>query len=109
MAACPEGSGSRGYEKWVIGMSSHESVLERFKNEGFRIGPHKAFQIARDASTRRLLMVTEMPAKLCRELLLTKTTLEEALAAALKDLAPGSRIGILPCGNATIPTTQSVF
>ena len=104
VAACPEGTGSRSYEEWVTGMTSHEAVLERFKHEGFRIGPHKAFQIARDASPRRLLMVTEMPPDLCKKLLLTCcASLDAALAIALKDLPPAARIGIIPWANATIP------
>jgi lactate racemase len=104
VAACPEGSGSRSYEEWVSGMPSHEAVIERFKQQGFRIGPHKAFQIARDAVGRRLLFVTQMPPELVKKLLLTRcASLEEALALALKDLPSGARIGILPWANATIP------
>jgi nickel-dependent lactate racemase len=105
VAACPEGSGSRGYEDWVSGVTSHEAVIERFKQEGFRIGPHKAFQIARDTVSRRLLMVTEMPPELTSKLLLTRCAdLDTAVALALKDLPAGARIGILPWANATIPS-----
>lgn len=105
VAACPEGTGSRSYEEWVTGMASHQAVLDRFQKEGFRIGPHKAFQIARDASPRRVLMVTEMPAELVRKLLLTPcASIDAALEIALKDLAPATRIGIMPWANATIPT-----
>lgn len=104
VAACPEGSGSQSYEKWVAGMASHAMVLERFQQEGFRIGPHKAFQIARDGSGRRLLFVTEMPPTLTSKLLLHRcASLEEALAIALKDLPASARVGILPWANATIP------
>ena len=35
VAACPEGSGSRGYEEWVTGMTSHQAVIERFKQKAF--------------------------------------------------------------------------
>ncbi len=104
-AACPEGSGSRAYEEWVGGMPSHQAVLERFQREGFRIGPHKAFQIARDAAGRRLLVVTDMPQGLAEKLLLTPCpNLEAALAISTRDLAAGSRIGVMPWANATIPT-----
>jgi nickel-dependent lactate racemase len=104
-AACPEGTGSRSYETWVSGMPSQEAVIERFKSEGFRIGPHKAFQIARDAAPRRLLMVTEMPPDLVKKLLITRCdSLDAALALGLKDLPAGSRIGVMPWANATIPT-----
>jgi lactate racemase len=105
VAACPEGTGSRAYEDWVTGASSHQAVLERFQREGFRIGPHKAFQIARDAAPRRVLMVTQMPPELVRRLLLTPSlSLDAALEVALADLAPAARIGVLPWANATIPT-----
>jgi len=105
VAACPEGTGSASYEKWVTGMASHQAVLERFEREGFRIGPHKAFQIARDAAPRRVLMVTEMAPDFVRKLLLAPyASLDAALAAALEGLAPTARIGVMPWANATIPT-----
>jgi len=105
VAACPEGTGSASYEKWVTGMASHQAVLDRFQHEGFRIGPHKAFQIARDAAPRRLLMVTEMPPEFVRTLLLDPyPNLDAALATALQGLSPAARIGIMPWANATIPT-----
>jgi nickel-dependent lactate racemase len=105
VAACPEGTGSPSYEKWVTGMASHQAVLERFQREGFRIGPHKAFQIARDAVPRRVLMVTEMPPDFVRKLLLAPfPSLDAALATALQSLPPAARIGIMPWANATIPT-----
>jgi len=103
-AACPEGSGSQAYEEWMVGMTSHAQVLERFAREGHHIGPHKGFQIARDALKARLLFVTEMPTELTRRLLLTRCeSLDAALALARRDLAPGARIGIMPVGNVTLP------
>jgi len=103
-AACPEGTGSKGYEDWVLGMTSHEAVLERFKREGFRIGPHKAFQLARDGVRLRLLLVTDMAPDFVKRLLLTPcATLDAALALAVKDLPAGSRIGVMPWANTTIP------
>lgn len=107
-AACPEGSGSAGYEHWVAGIDSHEAVIERFRREGYRIGPHKAFQIARDTLGRRVQWVTDMPFALTRRLLLDKAaSLDEALAAALAQLPAGGRIGIIPVANATIPRLAS--
>jgi nickel-dependent lactate racemase len=105
-AACPEGAGSPAYEGWMSdpGMISHEAVLERFAREGYRIGPHKAFMISRDASVCRLLFHSEMPADLSRRLLLTPAAdLQQAVRDAVAALAAGSRIGIMPMANATIP------
>ena len=104
VAACPEGTGSRHYEEWIADKTSHAQVIETFKREGYRIGSHKAFQISRDASRERVLFVTDLPPDFVRRLLLTPcSSLDDALGIALRDLAPGARIGILPYANATIP------
>jgi nickel-dependent lactate racemase len=107
VAACAEGSGSQRYEGWLAGMTTQEEVLERFALEEFRLGPHKAFLVARDAVHVRVLVVSEMPADLVRRLLLTPVaSLDEALRQALADLPPEARIGILPAANATVPVAR---
>jgi nickel-dependent lactate racemase len=104
-AACPEGSGSASYENWVGDMKSHQQVLECFRKEGYRIGPHKAFQIARDAVERRVLLVTQMTAELAEKLLFNSCpSLDAALELALTGLPRSARIGIIPWANSTIPT-----
>ncbi|NJL94889.1 MAG: nickel-dependent lactate racemase [Anaerolineae bacterium] len=69
-ASCPEGSGSQSYENWVNQVDSQAAVFERFAAEGFRVGPHKAFQIARDSARIRVFWVTDMPDSLTQKLLL---------------------------------------
>jgi nickel-dependent lactate racemase len=104
VAACPEGTGSPHYEEWMAGKKSYAEVIARFRAEGFRIGPHKAFQIARDASQVRLLSCSEMDERLARALLLNPVRdLQAALDQALPSLRPGDRIGILPHASSTIP------
>lgn len=114
-AACPEGTGSKSYEAWMAepGMTSHQAVLDRYSREGYRIGPHKAFQISRDASRIRLLFVSDMAPDFARRLLLNpvagrpgvapQAQLDRALSMALADLPAGARIGVMPWANATIP------
>lgn len=109
VAACGEGAGSAAYEAWMVGMTSHQAVLERFAREEFRLGPHKAFQIARDAiRLREVLLVTEMPPEQVRHALLTPAaSLDEAVARALSALGPGARVAIMPAANATVPVLAS--
>jgi nickel-dependent lactate racemase len=103
-AACPEGAGSAGYERWMEGKSSFDDVFRCFATEGFRVGPHKAFQIARDASRSRVLLLSEMEPAFVRRLLLTPvSSLDAALAEALDHLPAQARIGVMPLANATIP------
>jgi nickel-dependent lactate racemase len=104
VAACPEGTGNSHYEKWMRDKHSYAEILQSFAEEGFRVGPHKAFQIARDASRGRLLFCSEMNSDLARALLLNPVRdLQSGLELALKDLQPGERIGVLPHANSTIP------
>lgn len=107
VAACPEGSGSDSYENWVADKSSHQVVLHQFAAEGFKVGPHKAFQISRDSAAVRVLLVSEMPDELARKLLFHPIpTLEKAIEIATRDLKPDAAIGIMPVANATIPVLQ---
>ncbi len=114
-AACPEGTGSKGYEAFMAdpAMTTHEAVLARYAREGYRIGPHKAWQIARDASRLHLFFVSDMAPEFARHLLLNpiadppslapQAQLDAALAQALADLSADARIGVMPWANATIP------
>lgn len=114
-AACPEGAGSRGYEAWMDDprMTSHEAVLARYRDEGYRLGPHKAYLVSRDASRVRLIFVSEMTPEDAGRLLLNPVTgrpgssaqeqLRLAISEALSQLGADARIGVLPWANATIP------
>ena len=103
-AACPEGTGSPHYEAWMQGKHSYAEVIQKFNAEGFTIGPHKAFQIARDASRVHLLFCSEMDTVLAKALLLNPVPdLQTAIDLAVADLPPGEHIGILPHASSTIP------
>jgi nickel-dependent lactate racemase len=104
VAACPEGTGSRGYEAWMQGVHSHEDVFARFERETFRVGPHKALLISRDAARVRTFLVSEMAADLVRSLLLTPAnSIDGALQLALPDLQADARVAIMPRASSTIP------
>ncbi len=103
-AACPEGSGSQHYEAWTLGKTSLAEVREKFKAEGFRIGPHKAYQFARDGAIADYFLYTDMNHDLARALLLNPISdLQAAIDQALQKLAPGEPVGFLPHAISTIP------
>jgi lactate racemase len=107
-AACPEGSGSLHYEEWMLGKKSYQEIIQQFKAEGFRIGAHKAYQIARDASRIRLHWFSEMSTDLASRLLLNPVAdLQGALDSALADLETGDLIGVLPHAASTIPYLEN--
>jgi len=103
-AACPENVGSRSYETWMEGVHSHEEVFSRFQREGFRVGPHKALLIARDAARVGVFLVSDMAPDLVRRVLLTPAaSIDEALATTLAHPPVGVRVGIVPWASSTIP------
>ena len=105
-ATCAEGTGSRGYETWMLAESdpTPENTIQRFSTEGFRVGPHKAFQIARDAAKVQALLLSEMEPDFARQLLFTPVeSLQVAVDAALAALPAEARIAIMPQANATVP------
>jgi len=103
-AACPEGTGSPHYQEWMTGKSSYDEVFRQFQAEGFQIGPHKAYQIARDASKFHLQFYSEMPHKMASDLLLNPIEdFQTAIDLALVNLQPNERVGILPHAASTIP------
>jgi nickel-dependent lactate racemase len=106
VAECPEGTGSGGYEKWMAEhrFANHAEVLQAYATEGYRIGPHKAWQIARDATRVNLAFVSAMSTELSERLLLNPApSVDAAVRAALAALPERARIAVMPFANATIP------
>jgi nickel-dependent lactate racemase len=107
-AACTEGTGSHAYELWMNGVSSHQEAIERFQREGFLVGPHKAVQIALDATRVKIILISELESGFVRKLLLTPAaSINEALETALVDLKADANIGIMPQASSTIPFVGS--
>ena len=107
VAACPEGTGSPHYEEWMLGKRSYDDVFQQFSTEGFRIGPHKAYQIARDASKVHFMFYSEMDEDFSKTLLLNPVPdLQDALNEALANLQPGEHVGFLPHASSTIPYVE---
>lgn len=103
-AACPEGAGSSHYQDWITGKRSQEEVIQQFKKEGFRVGPHKAYLLAREATRLNLGYYTEMDETQVRHLLLQPILdLQSAVDNALQGLNPGERVALIPHAATTIP------
>jgi lactate racemase len=104
LAACAEGIGSTGYEQFMEGLTTFDQVFQKFKRQGFKVGPHKAFQIARDASRVQVLLVSQMDPDLVRRLLLTPfDDLKSAIEYAENFLPENATTAIMPIAVITIP------
>lgn len=104
IAECREGVGSNGYLEYMMNISDPSQVIEKFSVDGFSVGPHKAYQVARILEKYNVFLLSTLDKNLVSSLLLAP--LEEAadLADILK--AQGhkiNRIAILPYATACIP------
>lgn len=101
-AACPEGIGSPGYEAFMRGVTDMDGVLEKFRVQGFSIGPHKALQVALIARRKRIVVISELSPEAMRGLLLTPAaSLDEAIAGI--KISRELRIAIMPHATNTLP------
>jgi hypothetical protein len=88
----------------MAGIRSHTEVFDRFEREPFRVGPHKAFLMSRDAARLRTILVSGMaPAQVARMLLTPAQSIEAALKLALPSLSSTARVGIMPRASSIIP------
>ena len=102
-AACPQGSGSDTFDAAIESKPSISDVIERTRREGFQLGAHKAFQIARDAAHCNLYLVSELdPAKVTACLLNPASSIEAAWQA-LPHKSSNMRVALMPHASTTIP------
>lgn len=105
VAACPEGSGSKGFEELMTQASSPADALAKFDRVNFHVGPHKAFLFARELMRIQVILVSEMPDDLVRRLhLIPARNMENAVQLALEMLPAAALLAIMPHAINTIPS-----
>lgn len=109
LAGCEEGSGSPSYETYITQVASHQEVLDQFNNGFFKVGPHKAYQIAKDALRVTVILISEIPPETVREWKLTPSQPDkvEALLEWLGNQLPTeTRVAVLPAATRTMTEIQ---
>lgn len=105
VAECPEGSGDSRFEEWMAAAATPAEVLARFRREGFRMGAHKAFLLARSMAKARVLLVSDrLPLELGKKLLFEQhTSLDSAIESALARHGRSATVAVMPKASSTIP------
>ncbi len=107
VAACKDGIGSESYKKFMVGLNSHQEVLDKFQAQGFQIGPHKAVQIAMRARNHRFILISEMGKNDVNSLLLEYAhSIEDAVEMAMSVTNTLPTIAILPKATNTMPVVS---
>ena len=82
-AECRDGMGSRKFEKFLTAKDTFTDVIDSFKSMPFEIGPHKAFQLAKQAITHKIILVSDIPEDQVRNIkLLPAKSLAQAVELA---------------------------
>jgi len=103
-AECVEGHGSTGFVDFLRDISTVDQVFKKFKQTGFSVGPHKAFQIARDAARIKIILVSSLEDELVQKFFLQPaSSLQSAVDQAMAWLPDSSSIAVLPFATNTIP------
>ena len=105
VAECPEGSGSPAFEKYISEQDSFQSIIDDFNNGFFAIGPHKAFQIAREAQRVGITLVSDLPLNTVKNWKLIPGKPEEVnqiIKLFTKNLPKNARIAIMPAATRTM-------
>ena len=105
-AACPQGLGSKAFDAAILSKPSIAEVIERTRMDGFHLGAHKAYQIARDAARCSLFLVSELDPDKVKACLLQPATSIEAAWKALPINTSNFRVALMPHASTTIPLVR---
>jgi nickel-dependent lactate racemase len=102
LAQCPDGHGSETFYRTMKRYSSPSEVVEGFQKEKFRMGAHKAFLWARSLEKARVLLVSDLPVQVGRDLMVEPLkTLGEAVQWIQKHYPRPPQIVVFPKANST--------
>jgi nickel-dependent lactate racemase len=107
VAECSQGFGDEAFEKTMRELSTPEEIIEYFKNQGFKMGVHKAYLWAKAAIKRKVIVVSDKLKSETAEALKVdlSTDLENAVREAMK-LTEVKSIIIMPNASTTVPKVQ---
>ncbi len=103
---CSEGLGEKVFEKWLEKRLSPQELMESFK-KNFELGGHKAYAIAKTASTRKVCLISDLARPMTELLFVSKADdVQQAFADALEEYGPNASIAIMPQASLTLPVQK---
>ena len=106
-AECPDGSGSRSFEDFMVSSKNLEDVVNKFHQQGFQVGPHKALQLAIQCQRNPIYLLSNLDENLARSFFLTPVkSIDQGLKRALETLPTAPRIVVLPHATGTIAFSE---
>jgi len=103
VAECREGLGSELFEEYLINFSSFSEIIDHFKKIEFKVGPHKAYQLALQGVKNRLILVSSMDGPIVQQTLLEPAkSVNDAINLAVALSKPNLSVAIVPFATNTV-------
>ncbi len=103
IAECSEGVGSDAYLEFMKDVTTTDEVVSKFSRQGFSVGPHKAFQIARILENHKVFLYSSISHAQVSKLLIHPFN-PGILSSFLQENIPDQgRIAVIPHATACIP------
>ena len=106
MGACPEGLGSKTFERWLRAAPTAHSMVEEI-GRNFELGGHKAAAIGMVLDRARVDLISEMDDDFVRSIFLNpQPTAQAAFDAAMETYGEDATVIAMPYGGATLPYVE---
>jgi lactate racemase len=102
-AECIEGAGSQSFLDFMQDVLTPDEAIDKFTHTEFKIGPHKAFQLARQAGRLHIHMASSMSSDLVNRLFIHAVGMKDIEEIIELSLANSQKVAIMPNAVATIP------
>jgi len=104
VAACPDGIGNEVFNDWIMRSGSPADVLSIFKEEGFKLGGHKAVYLARDLDRASIYLYSDLDDRLVERFFLTPIeSLQGVVRIARDRFGDRFRAVVMPHAADTFP------
>jgi len=106
IGACPEGLGSKTFERWLRAAPTAHSMVEEI-GRNFELGGHKAAAIGMVLDRARIDLISEMDDDFVRSIFLNpQPTAQAAFDAAMETYGEDATVIAMPYGGATLPYVE---
>ncbi len=108
LAECPDGHGEEVFHATMKRFAGPREIVEKFPQEPFKMGAHKAFLWARSLVKAEVHLVSVMDESMCRQFWVTPArNLEEAFARLRIKYPSPPKVAVMPKANSTYARIRS--
>ncbi|WP_291637762.1 nickel-dependent lactate racemase [Clostridium sp.] len=103
VASCVEGLGEKVFERWMLGATFPENLIEDIQ-KNFELGGHKAAAIAMVLQDSKIFLVSEMEAEFVKKIFMEPfSDVQDAVDKAFEEQGKDAEVLIMPFGGSTLP------